>query len=423
MAELSVDGHYSRRPDVAIVVYGESPYAESLGDRATLEYQSGADAALELLRRLHEARIPIVSVFLSGRPLQVQSEIDTSDAFVAAWLPGTEGAGMADVLIGDAAGLPRHDFSGGLSFGWADGAGQTLPLGYGLRYRQTCASETVALSSRLRNTPDHAPMDFSCAIVPAAVRLRRRRWRRFRRLSSSGSSGSSSSCSSSSSSSSSSSGSGPAFWLPYQATPAASGGETGLFVIPSNALTSAPVCVTTSAKTKFLAASFTTTISASHIVTAYSPAQYLYAAADSSNNIHIYKLDLALGTTPTPTQLSALSLPLSPGAAIDTVICDSNRPHLLTPTSLFVVLHIAGAAGCGTADDVWMEVHSTDTVTASPPNPPIASTQFTPHRQYHRVAVPVKECCRARTTGRRAARAGIAATSRSRRDSPAASAW
>ena len=136
MAELSVDGHYSRRPDVAIVVYGEPPYAEGLGDRATLEYQSGADAALELLRRLHEARIPIVSVFLSGRPLQVQPEIDASDAFVAAWLPGTEGAGVADVLMGDAAGLPRRDFSGSLSFGWANGAGQILPLGYGLRYRQ-----------------------------------------------------------------------------------------------------------------------------------------------------------------------------------------------------------------------------------------------------------------------------------------------
>ena len=139
-AELSVEGRYARRPDVAIVVYGESPYAESLGDRPTLDYQSGADAALDLLRRLHEAHVPVVSVFLSGRPLQVQPEIDASDAFVAAWLPGTEGAGIADVLIGDAAGLSRFDFSGTLPFGWpaapqADRTDLAFPFGYGLRYR------------------------------------------------------------------------------------------------------------------------------------------------------------------------------------------------------------------------------------------------------------------------------------------------
>ncbi len=139
VAELSADGRYSRRPDVAIVVYGESPYAESLGDRATLEYQGGADAALDLLARLRGAGIPIVSVFLSGRPLQVQPEIDGSDAFVAAWLPGTEGAGIADIVIGDAAGAARYDFSGSLSFGWpaaeAKAAGVMFPLGYGLRYQ------------------------------------------------------------------------------------------------------------------------------------------------------------------------------------------------------------------------------------------------------------------------------------------------
>jgi beta-glucosidase len=141
VAELSVDGHYAERPDVAIVVYGESPYAESLGDRSTLEYQGGADAALDLLTQLREARIPIVSVFLSGRPLQVQPEIEASDAFVAAWLPGTEGAGIADVLIGDAGGTPRYDFSGTLPFAWRNGAtaesvDSLFPFGYGLHYRQ-----------------------------------------------------------------------------------------------------------------------------------------------------------------------------------------------------------------------------------------------------------------------------------------------
>ncbi len=141
--ELSVDGRFARRPDVAIVVYGEPPYAESLGDRATLEYQSGADAALDLLRRLRQAHVPIVSVFLSGRPLQVRAEIDASDAFVAAWLPGTEGAGVADLLIGDAGGVPRYDFSGRLSFGWPDDRGPMFPIDYGLHYRQP-AQATLA---------------------------------------------------------------------------------------------------------------------------------------------------------------------------------------------------------------------------------------------------------------------------------------
>ena len=76
----------------------------------------------DVLPQLREARIPIVSVFLSGRPLQVQPEIEASDAFVAAWLPGTEGAGIADVLIGDAGGTPRYDFSGTLPFAWRNGA-------------------------------------------------------------------------------------------------------------------------------------------------------------------------------------------------------------------------------------------------------------------------------------------------------------
>jgi hypothetical protein len=202
--------------------------------------------------------------------------------------------------------------------------------------------------------------------------------------SSSGSSTSSSSSSASSSSSSSggtsSGGSGPAFWLPYQSTPAGTGGQTGLFVIPSNALTAAPAYVTTSASTKFLAAAFNITLNSSRIVTAYSPGLYLYTATDSSNNIHIYKLDLALGTQPTPIQIGTLSLPLPAGAAIDTVICDSNFAYtnLATPTSLFVVLHVAGGAGCGTAGDTWLLVHASDGPTTAPTSVPISNAQFTP---------------------------------------------
>jgi beta-glucosidase len=131
------------RPDVAVVVYGEQPYAEINGDLQFAVYNEGK--TLADLKRLQGAGIPTVSVFLSGRPLWVRPELDASDAFVAAWLPGTEGGGIADVLIGDAAGRPRHDFNGRLSFDWPNESfppdfrptgklRDSLPAGFGLRY-------------------------------------------------------------------------------------------------------------------------------------------------------------------------------------------------------------------------------------------------------------------------------------------------
>ena len=143
-ATLSPDGRYRRRPDVAVVVYGERPYAEFEGDLKNLAFTgSAARHDLRLLRRLRAAHIPVVSVFLSGRPLWVNPEIDASGAFVAAWLPGTEGAGVADVLLRAPDGRVRFDFHGTLPFEWPrtplqfglDTPGKPLfPVGYGLRY-------------------------------------------------------------------------------------------------------------------------------------------------------------------------------------------------------------------------------------------------------------------------------------------------
>jgi beta-glucosidase len=141
-AQLSPDGTYKQKPDVAIVVYGENPYAEFQGDVPNLAF-SPADGDLQLLRRLRAAGIPVVSVFISGRPLWVNPELNASSAFVAAWLPGSEGEGVADVLFRKPDGAIRYDFRGRLSFSWprtpmqfgADTPGQALfPLGYGLRY-------------------------------------------------------------------------------------------------------------------------------------------------------------------------------------------------------------------------------------------------------------------------------------------------
>ncbi|GGD70390.1 glycoside hydrolase family 3 protein [Lacimicrobium alkaliphilum] len=145
-AELSVDGSFSQTPDVAIVVFGEEPYAEGNGDLANLEYQRGNKRDLALLRKLKQQNIPVVSVFLSGRPMWVNPELNASDAFVAAWLPGSEGQGVADVLLADNEGNIRYDFNGKLSFSWPatpeqatvnigdDDYQPLLPYGFGLRY-------------------------------------------------------------------------------------------------------------------------------------------------------------------------------------------------------------------------------------------------------------------------------------------------
>jgi len=137
--ELSVDGSFETKPDVAIVVFGEEPYAEGHGDRETLIYQHGSKKDLALLEKLKSQGIPVVSVFISGRPMWVNAELNASDAFVAAWLPGSEGAAVADVLFG------KHDFKGKLSFSWPSEPQQIvnkgdetyeplLPYGFGLTF-------------------------------------------------------------------------------------------------------------------------------------------------------------------------------------------------------------------------------------------------------------------------------------------------
>lgn len=135
-----------QKPDVAIVVYGEEPYAEWHGDIANIEYQYGNKQDIKLLKKLKEQGIPVVSVFISGRPLWVNKELNASDAFVAAWLPGSEGQGVADVLLSDVDGKPRFDYQGKLSFSWPGDISQAkinmededyaplFPYGYGLTY-------------------------------------------------------------------------------------------------------------------------------------------------------------------------------------------------------------------------------------------------------------------------------------------------
>ena len=145
--QLSVDGSFNEKPDVAIVVFGEEPYAEGHGDREHLDYQRGNKTDLALLKKLKSQGIPVVSVFISGRPLWMNAELNASDAFVAAWLPGSEGNGVAEVLLSNADGSIQHDFKGKLSFSWPKSAEQAtvnrndesydplLPYGFGLTYQ------------------------------------------------------------------------------------------------------------------------------------------------------------------------------------------------------------------------------------------------------------------------------------------------
>lgn len=138
-AQLARDGKFKSRPDVAIVVFGERPYAEFQGDVPTLDYQPSGAQDLALIKHLRAQGIPVVSVFLSGRPMFTSPEINASNAFVAAWLPGTQGDGLADVLVAKKSGKPAYDFAGKLPYRWPANAGYPIdnPLfdrGYGLTY-------------------------------------------------------------------------------------------------------------------------------------------------------------------------------------------------------------------------------------------------------------------------------------------------
>ena len=136
-----------RSYDAVIAVIGESPYAEGGGDirrSGTLEHARRHPEDRAVLDRVAGQGVPVVTVLLSGRPLWVNPEINRSDAFVAAWLPGTEGQGVTDVLFhhGDS----YDDFRGRLSFSWPRTACQTplnkgdkdyqpqFAVGYGLTY-------------------------------------------------------------------------------------------------------------------------------------------------------------------------------------------------------------------------------------------------------------------------------------------------
>lgn len=133
VVEYTPDGT-SFTGDLAVVVVGEKPYAEMIGDRKDLKLDN---EDLEVIKRFTDNDIPVVVVLLSGRPMIVTDEIGKWDGFIAAWLPGTEGTGVADVLFGD------YKPTGKLSFSWPKSMNQfpidpnddhLFSFGFGLTY-------------------------------------------------------------------------------------------------------------------------------------------------------------------------------------------------------------------------------------------------------------------------------------------------
>jgi beta-glucosidase len=132
---FSKNGDNAQGAQLGIAVIGETPYAEYYGDvrESILEQQD-----IETVKNLKKANIPVLVILISGRPMIINDVLEQADAFIAAWLPGSEGPGVADVLFGD------YKPTGKLSFTWPKSPEQ-IPLsaikdeplfryGYGLSY-------------------------------------------------------------------------------------------------------------------------------------------------------------------------------------------------------------------------------------------------------------------------------------------------
>ena len=146
--EYSEDGSYKNKPDTVIFVFGETPYAEGEGDITNLNFSINNSNLLRKMKMFKKNEIPVVSLFISGRPLIVDSEIKYSDSFVSIWLPGTAVEGINDVIFSNIDGSINYDFNGKLSFSWPSETSKNPlnkkdkyynPLyeyGYGLTYKK-----------------------------------------------------------------------------------------------------------------------------------------------------------------------------------------------------------------------------------------------------------------------------------------------
>ena len=162
LSNLDLNKNY----DLVIVAYGEEPYAEGIGDRKNLFYRDSK--TLNTLKRLKRNGNKVVSIFFTGRPLWTNEFINLSDAFVVAWLPGTESRGMTDVLVANDDGSVNYDFQGKLPFSWPSDPNQStiafydpasdaeFDYGYGLTYKSPKA--LASLDESFEKTDDYGDL-------------------------------------------------------------------------------------------------------------------------------------------------------------------------------------------------------------------------------------------------------------------------
>ena len=155
--EYSVDSSYTKKPDLVIFVYGEEPYAEGDGDRKSLFFINQDKNFKSYMENIKSKGISTASLFLSGRPLIINKELNLSDAFVQLWLPGSAVEGISDVIFTKKDDLVNHDFKGKLSFSWPKKSSQLklnygdeiydplFSFGYGLTYKDNLHIEEIAI--------------------------------------------------------------------------------------------------------------------------------------------------------------------------------------------------------------------------------------------------------------------------------------
>ena len=145
--EFSKDGSYIQKPDYVIMIYGETPYAEGEGDIVSLDFSSRNQKIIKSMNKLSNDQIPIISLFITGRPLVVDQELNLSHAFVSIWHPGSAVEGINDVIFSSKNNSINYDFKGKLPYSWPSsssinplniGDENYNPLfeyGYGLSYQ------------------------------------------------------------------------------------------------------------------------------------------------------------------------------------------------------------------------------------------------------------------------------------------------
>jgi beta-glucosidase len=149
------------RYGAVLMVAAENPYAEMHGDiifPAPMGHSRRYPEDLKALERVSGKGVPVVTVLYSGRPVPANDLINRSDAFVAAWLPGTEALGLTDLLLARGGDRKSYDFAGRLSFDWP--AGDCQPQKGGIQFRRGYGL-TLAGHSRLGRLPE-VPVTVAC---------------------------------------------------------------------------------------------------------------------------------------------------------------------------------------------------------------------------------------------------------------------